>query len=389
MLETESQRPTWAKIDLDNLALNFHSIRSFVGEDIKQMAVVKANAYGHGAVECARRLETEGVDWFGVAIPEEGLELRNAGIRTPILCLGSFWPGQEPLLVNNNVTPAIFDIERAIALDAYARALDRIVSVHVKIDTGMGRLGVPFRNAGEFAARLKTLTNLHVDGLMTHFAAANDLEENFTAEQMSSFADAVAVFSEHGFQPVHIDMANSPAAIGFSESHGTMVRIGGLLYGLGDDVLPKGIDRPELQPVMSLHSQIGFLKRVAKGESLGYGRTYITDSDSLIATVPIGYHDGYSRSLSNRAVVLVNGEYAPVVGLVSMDWTIIDVTNIPNPAVGDEVILIGEQNENQIAAEAIAEAIGTISYEITCGIGERVRRIYFDNSKLGHLPDTP
>ncbi|MGQ0543577.1 MAG: alanine racemase [Blastocatellia bacterium] len=376
MLEIESQRPTWAKIDLNNLAFNYHSIRKFVGESVKQMAIVKANAYGHGAIECAKRLDAEGVDWFGVAIPEEGVQLRMAGVRKPILCLGGFWPGQGSLLVDNEITPAIFDIDRAIALDGFARTRGKIVDVHVKIDTGMGRLGVPFRETGEFAERLRALPNLRIDGMMTHFAAADDLKSDFTAEQMRRFSDSVDIFCRHGFRPSHIDMANSPGAIAFPESRGSMVRIGGILYGLGEDVLPKGIERPELRPVMSLHSRIGFLKRVAKGESLGYGRTYVADADALIATVPIGYHDGYRRSLSNRAAVLVNGEYAPVVGRISMDWTIIDVTNIPNPAVGDEIILIGEQNGNHIAAEAIAEAVGTISYEITCGIGERVRRIY-------------
>lgn len=377
----KANRPTESQIDLDALSFNFQSIRSFIGEGSQFMAVVKADGYGHGAVACARRLALDGVDWFGVALVEEAMELRNAGIETPILTFGSFWAGQESALLEQSITTAIFDLERASILNAESKRRGQTSKVHIKIDTGMGRIGVPFRDIPEFAQGLREFEYLDVEGLMTHFATADDLANDFTNEQMRRFAEVVAVFHANGFRPTIIDMANSPGAIAFKDSRASMVRIGGILYGLGDDVLPQGIDRPGLKPVMSLTTQIAFLKRVNKGESVGYGQTWIADRDSMIATIPIGYHDGLPRSLSNKGRVLVNGEFASVVGRVSMDWTTIDVTDIPSVSFGDEVVVIGEQRHNRITAEMIAAQCDTISYEITCGIGSRVPRIF----KFGSL----
>lgn len=377
MPETSAQRPTWTEINLDNLAFNFRSVKSFVGNDTKYMAVVKADAYGHGAVECARRLEAEGIDWFGVALPEEGIELRKAGIRKLVLCLGGFWAGQEHSLLNYNLTPVIYQIEKAELLDRAAKDRGTSVDIHVKIDTGMGRIGVRYDTAAEFADRLKDFTNLRVQGVMTHFAAADDLDENdFTSLQITRFDEAVATFEENGFHPVYKDLANSPGAIVHPESRQTMVRLGGVLYGLGDDVLPKKVEKPELKPVLSLYTRIAHIKSVPEGETLGYGRTFRTERDSMIATIPIGYQDGYSRRLSNIGRALVGGAYVPVVGRVSMDWTLLDVSEIPNIKIGDEVILIGEKDGLRITAEELAVKTSTISYEITCGIDRRVVRIY-------------
>jgi alanine racemase len=212
---------------------------------------------------------------------------------------------------------------------------------------------------------------------MTHFASADDLAANgFTDLQISRFYDAVTIFERAGFSPTYLDLANSPGAIAHPNSRGNMVRLGGILYGLGDDILPKNIEKPQLKPVLSLRSRVSNLKNVPKGESLGYGRTFATGRDSLIAAVPIGYHDGYPRPLSNRSRVIVNGVYAPVVGTISMDWTLVDVTDVPNVRIGDEVILIGESGNCRIAAEDLAGILGTISYEITCGINRRVPRIF-------------
>ncbi len=375
MSNSRSQRPTWAEINLENLAFNFHSVKAFIGDEIEVMAVVKADGYGHGAVECAKRLETEGVEWLGVAIPEEGVELRQAGIGKPILCLSAFWPGQEVLLLNQNLTPAIYTIEQAESLNRAAKERGETALIHLKIDTGMGRVGVRFDEIAEFADKLKGFAGLKLDGLMTHFAAADNLADNdFTNLQMARFGKAVDVFFEKGFRPAYLDMANSPGAIAHPLSRSKMVRLGGVLYGLGDDVLPRGIERPELRPVLSLQSEISLIKEVPVGESLGYGRTFTAERDSVIATIPIGYHDGFSRKLSNNGSVIVNGVFAPVVGRVSMDWTIIDVTKVPDTKVGDHVIIIGTDGESSITAEEIAMRIGTISYEITCGIGPRVPR---------------
>lgn len=370
-----SQRPTWVEIDLDDLAFNFHSVRKFVGEDLGYMAVVKADAYGHGSVECARRLADEGIDWFGVALPEEGLELRNAGITSPILCLGGFWTGQEKMVLDNHLTPVIYQLEKAESFDRAAADSGVIADFHSKIDTGMGRIGVRFDEVGAFASGLRQFKNLKLEGLMTHFAVANDLAQNdFTDLQIARFYKSVEVFKLAGFQPTVIDLANSPGAIAHPNSLGNMVRLGGVLYGLGGDVLPAGIEKPELKPVLSLHSRISHIKRVPRGESLGYGRTFSTERDSMIATVPIGYSDGYSRSLSNKADAIVNGILAPVVGRISMDWTILDVTDVPGVKPGDEVIFIGGKGDRKISAEDLAALTDTISYEITCGIKRRVSR---------------
>lgn len=380
MNEYSAKRPTWAEIHLDNLAFNLKSVKKFIG-DVKYMAVVKADAYGHGAVECARKLESEGVDWLGVALPEEGFELRKNGIKAPILCLGGFWKGQEKLLLEDDLTPVVYQLEKAESLNQAAKEKNLTADIHIKIDTGMGRIGVRFDEIEEFVQGLKNFENLRVDGVMTHFASADNLAENdFTKLQIQRFDQAVEIFQKYGFHPTYKDLANSPGAVAHPDSRANLVRLGGILYGLGGDVLPKDIEKPELKAVMSLHSRIALLKKVPKGESLGYSRTFTTKRDSIIATIPIGYHDGYRRNLSNNAKVIVNDSYAPVVGRISMDWTILDVTEIPNVSVGDEVILIGKTNGLEILAEDLAEKLETISYEITCGIKSRVPKQYLDGN---------
>ena len=370
-----TKRPTEAVIDLNALAFNFHSSRSFVGTDLKYMAVVKADAYGHGAIECARRLEADGIDWFGVAIPEEGVEIRKAGVKTPILCLGSFWPGQEELLFEYGLTTVIYDIERARHLSRFA-ADKGTVDIHVKIDTGMHRVGVDFSEADAFANELKTFTNLRVNGLLTHFSSAeNPREDDFTALQIQRFKEACEIFRKAGHDPEWLDMANSPAAIAHADSRGNMVRLGGALYGLLDDIMPEKTPLPELKPVLSLRSQIAYVRHVPAGETLGYGRIYRTDRDSRIALLPIGYADGYPRGLSNRGKAWVNGHLVPVVGRISMDWTFLDVTDAGNVQIGDEVYMIGGLNAAVRAAD-MARELDTIGYEITCGISPRVCRRY-------------
>ncbi len=385
MVRHEAKRPTWAEINLHNLASNFHAVRQFIGSDVKYMAVVKADAYGHGAVQCAKQLETEGVDWFGVAIPEEGIELRRSGIRKPILCLGGFWYGQENLLFEHNLTSVIYSTELAQSLNEAALRKQKVAKIHVKIDTGMGRIGVREEKIPEFISQLKALKNLEVEGIMTHFAAADDLKENdFTDLQITRFNAAVKSFKEHGFIPKYQDMANSPGAIVHPQSRGNMVRLGGILYGLGGDVLPAEIEKPNLLPVLSLHSQIAQLKVISRGETVGYGKTFTADRESLIATIPIGYQDGLPRLLSNLGMVIVNGAFVPIVGRISMDWTMIDVTGVPDVKVGDHVLLIGSQGAYSVKAEDIAKAVGTISYEITCGINQRVERAFMvDSHSLG------
>jgi alanine racemase len=370
-------RPTWAEIDLAALAANFRVIREHVGPEVKVMAAAKANAYGHGALQCAQRLEAEGIDWFGVALPEEGVELRSAGITRPILCLGGFWAGQEALCLQEGLTPVVYRRDMIESFDRVARDHGVVARVHLKVDTGMGRLGVRFDVLPEFCDALKRCENIHLDGLMTHLAAADDPNrEAFTKAQFDRFAQAVIVLRERGFTPTYLHGANSAAAFAFPESRCNMVRPGATLYGFVRDVLPPNIPAPPLRPVMSVYSRIMLLKQVEKGEKLGYGGTYETTRESLIATLPIGYDDGYPRALSNRGQVIVRGKFAPVVGRVSMDLTLVDVTDVGGVSLNDQVTLLGNEGRLAVTAEDIAELAGTISYEIACGISNRVPRVY-------------
>ena len=370
-------RPTWAEIDLSALAHNFRVIRKHAGESVKILAAVKANAYGHGAVQCAQLLETEGVDWFGVALPEEGIELRQGGITRPILCLGGFWRGQETLLLQHGLTPVVYRLDLIEALDREARAANMVVDVHVKIDTGMGRLGVRADEVPGFCEALTRFQNVRVDGLMTHLAAADDQsKEEFTDAQLSSFDQAVTIFRERGFVPTFVHAANSAATFAKRRTRDNLVRPGGSLYGFVRDVFPANIEAPPLKPVMSLHSRIVLLKKVPPGEKLGYGGTFETQRESLIATLPIGYDDGYRRALSNKGRVIVRGQFVPVVGRVSMDLTLIDVTDVEGVTIDDEVILLESDGSLSISAEEVGTIAGTISYEITCGISSRVPRVF-------------
>jgi alanine racemase len=369
-------RPTWAQTDTQALASNFHLVKKHVGPAVSVMAVVKANAYGHGAVECARRLEREGADWFGVALPEEGIELRAAGIAKPILCLAGFWEGQAGVCLQQRLTPVVYRLDSLAALDRAARDRGEVADVHVKIDTGMGRLGVRFDDLSEFMAGLKKFQSIRTDGIMTHFAAADEpLCGTLTNDQIERFGAAVVAFREQGFNPTYQHLANSAAIFGQPGAWGNMVRPGGVLYGLWRDILaPADRDVP-LRPVMSLHSRIILLKWVPAGETVGYGCTFETSRHTLVATIPIGYDDGYMRALSNRGHAIIRGVYATVIGRISMDLTLIDVTNVPGVELNDQVILMGSDGTLAVTAEDLAKTAGTLSYEVTCGIGARVPRV--------------
>ena len=370
-------RPTAALIDLENLAFNFHSVREFVGVGVELMAVVKADAYGHGAVQCASRLEAEGADWLAVATVEEGVELREADISSPILVLGGLWPGQEEAFVKYGLTPVVFRLDQARSFARTAADKEVTARIHVKIDTGMGRIGIRPDDVPSCAAELAHIENLEIEGLMTHFAVADDLDAtSYTNEQIRAFEEAVEVFLAHGHRPKYIDMANSPGAVVHPLSRGKLVRIGGLLYGLGGDVLPSGVPHPNLKPVMSIRSKIAQIKLIKAGESVGYGRTWTARRDTAVATIPIGYHDGLPRTVSNKGHFLLNGRRVPIIGRVSMDWTTIDVTDVPDASVGDDVTIIGESGNELIRAEDVAAIADTISYEITCGVSSRVPRRY-------------
>jgi alanine racemase len=366
-------RPTKAVIDLKVLEANYTAVRDFVGPSTAIMSIVKADAYGHGAIRCAERLERAGAPWFGVAVVEEAIPLRHAGITTPILCLGSFWSGQEQDLLDYDLTPVVFTAEQIRRFCAVASAKGRIAKVHVKIDTGMCRAGIDYWETDKFIDEIRGHSNLRITGLLTHFAAAESVREtDFTNMQINRFHEAVQQFRSAGHDPEWIDLANSPAAIGHPRSRSNLARIGGGLYGLLDDIVPVETPQPQLAPVMSLVSRTAIIRSVPRGDTVGYGRSFIAQRDSLIALVPIGYADGYPRAMSNVGEAVVRNRRVTVAGRISMDWTMFDVTDVENVAPNDEIILIGDG----ITAAEIARHSGTIGYEITCGISPRVPRVY-------------
>jgi alanine racemase len=309
-------------------------------------------------------------------LPEEGIELRTAAIAKPILCLAGFWEGQASLCLQHRLTPVVYRLDMIEAFDRAARERGMVAEVHLKLDTGMGRLGVRFDEVAEFAGALNKFANIRVDGVMTHFAAADEPSCGpLTKDQIQRFETAVAALREHGFKPTFNHLANSAAIFGQSAAWGNMVRPGGVLYGLWRDILAPADREVNLEPVMSLHSRITLLKWVPAGETVGYGCTFEASRKTLVATIPIGYDDGYRRALSNRGHAIIRGVYATVIGRISMDLTLIDVTNVPGVQLDDEVVLMGRDTDLQITAEEIAKTVGTLSYEVTCGIGTRVPRI--------------
>jgi len=369
-------RPTWAEINLDNLVHNFRLIKKTVGASVALMPALKADAYGHGARACALALERAGADWFGVALPEEGLQLRDAGVTRPILCLGGFWEGQEDAVIAHSLTPVLFRLDILERFNRAARTAGRTADYHLKVDTGMRRLGVPFADLDDFLEGAGGKENVRLDGLMTHFAAADDPNKaEFTNHQIALFESAVQTVRARGHNPTWIHEANSAALLSYEQTHGNLIRPGGLLYGLWRDTTSPTAVALDWRPVLSLHSRIVLLKMVPSGTPIGYGGTFVTSRPSLIATLAIGYEDGLSRALSNKGRVIVRGQFVPIAGRISMDLTTIDVTDVADVETGDEVVIIGTQGANHISAEEIAASIGTISYEVTCRVSERVPRV--------------
>jgi alanine racemase len=374
----DQHRPTWVEISLPALKHNYLTIRNHLIAPAQLMAVVKANAYGHGAVECARALEATGADWFGVALVEEGIELRRAGITRPIFLLGGFWRGQADDVIARDLTAAVYRFDQVEELNERARALGRVVNFHLKVDTGMGRLGVRLDELAEFARALGRFDSVKLDGVMTHLAAADSDTTDYTERQIVRYEEAVEILCDLGFDPSWRHLANSAGIHAYPQSHGNLARVGAAMYGLTRDVLSTKIEPFDVRPVMSLHSRVVMLKTVPAGTPLGYGCAFTTARESRVATLPIGYADGLRRLHSNNGRVIIRGQFAPIVGRVSMDLTIIDVTDVHGVELGDEALLIGERNGLRISAEDLAEQIGTISYEIVTGISARAPRVYVD-----------
>jgi alanine racemase len=371
-------RPTFAEIDLVALQHNVKAIRSGLHADTEILAVVKADAYGHGFEEISRELENLGVNAFGVAFLAEAIQLRKSGIDKPILLLGGVYPGQERKCIGFNLSTVVFTLEQAQALNQAAGKLFRKAQIHLKIDTGMGRLGIQFSDVPAFLEELRRLPNLALEGVISHFASADELDESgrdFTRDQSERFEQVLTETRRAGFVPRYTHIANSAGALLGICTDCNLIRPGITLYGALPS--PDFQGKLDLQPVMRLKSRIAMLKWVEAGTTISYARRFTASDKALIASVPVGYADGYPRSLTNKGEVLVRGKRARVTGMVCMDWIMLDVTGIAGVAVGDEVVLMGtDAAGNCIHAEELAAWADTIPYEIFCGISKRVPRVY-------------
>jgi alanine racemase len=379
----------WAEIDLSAIDHNVEALKKAAGK-ARFMAVVKANAYGHGAVPVARRALQSGADWLGVARLDEALSLRKAGIEGPVLVFGHTPPERAEELIENDVRPTVYSSATAGRLSGHVSAGNRRLRVHVKIDSGMGRLGIlpdAFRpgappdaspaQAVEEIAAIGALPGLEVEGIYTHFASADDADKTSARNQLSIFSTLLTALEKEGLKIPLCHAANSAAVIDLPETHLDMVRAGISLYGLAPSA-EVGTRKLGLKPAMSLKARIVHLKQVSKGFAVSYGSTYRTAAPTIIATVPIGYADGYSRNLSNRGQMLVRGMRAPIAGRVCMDQTMLDVGQIDGVEVGDEVVVFGTQNGAVLPADELAELLGTINYEIVSAVMERVPRVYVE-----------
>lgn len=374
-------RPTWVEISLPKLRRNLARVQELAGSR-RTMAVIKADAYGHGAVAVSKCLAACGVDWFGVATVEEALELRAAGIEKPILLLGGLYMSDPAHLIEYRLTPSISSTMR---LDTYAECALRYgkpIEFHLKVDSGLGRLGLPRDRVKSFVEHYRELEGLQLKGLFTHLASAEDLVASQTEEQGERFQEALGQLRSLDVEPQWIHVSNSAALLTGRKFPENLVRIGALLYGYcmplivpPGQALPKV---PEFEPVLAFKSRIVYLKDIPSGTPLGYSASFYARRPSRIATVPVGYADGLSHALSNRGYAIVRGRRVRIVGSISMDLTLLDVTDIPGTDVGDEVILIGEEGDSSITAVEIAQLLDTVPYEVLCSIGKRVPRIYVD-----------
>ena len=381
MFDERVFRDTRALIHLDAIKGVVRNIAAAVGDDVSVMAVVKADAYGHGAVKVARASLAAGASSLAVAYPQEVLELRDAGSDEHILVMGLL-PFDNPdavdIIVKTGAAQTVADVDAPRALGASAPA-DRPVPVHIKVDTGMGRIGIPPGDVLSYIEFLRTVPGIAIEGIFTHFPSADEADLSFTGGQITVFTDLLQTIEGSGIHIPLRHMANSAGVLACGDSYVNMVRPGIILYGLYPS---HEVERSiPLTPALRLVSAIRYLKRVPVGTPISYGRTFVTSRPSVIATLPVGYADGYNRLLSNRGSVLVRGKRAPIVGRVCMDMTMIDVTDIEGVATGDEAVLIGKQGDDEISADEMAGLLGTINYEVTCAISKRVPRVYLDGEK--------
>lgn len=360
----------WVEIDIKALQYNFKAIKNYVGQDMKILAVVKADAYGHGIKKVAKILCDQGVDFLGVSDIREGILLRREGIKRPILMMENALTAHAQQLVEENITPVISSLELARKIDNIARMRRIKKPVHVKVDTGMCRLGVAFKDAVCFIQKMHMFKNLSIEGLMTHFPVA-DTSRIFTHRQIKDILSLSENLKNKGIFFDFIHAANSAGTISYDIKMFNLIRTGIMLYGIHP--IPRLKKTLRLKPVMSVKSRVCFIKKVQKGQGISYGHCYIAKKQIKVATISIGYSDGYFRSLSNKAHVLIRGKRCPVIGMVTMDQVMVDVSCVKNVRIGDEVCILGKQKKSKITAEDLAKSSQTIPYEIVCALGSRLR----------------
>jgi len=376
----ENIRPVWLEVNLDAIAHNVKKIRQAVGKNTQIIAVVKANAYGHGAIEVSEALLENGVTMLGVGVIEEGVVLREAGIKAPILVCGLTMNDQLEPLVMYNLTATVCKLKTIQVLSRIASKNKKKVRVHIKIDTGMGRLGIPSRDTLNFVKEISQMKNIEIEGIFTHFAATNEEDGIYTRRQFEKYKKALLELEKKGINIPLKHVANSAAILNSSCFHLNAARPGIIIYGLLPS--PKAKQTVQLRPAAEFKTKIVFLKDVPVGKNIGYGRTYTTTKPTRIATLPVGYADGYSWLLSNKGEVLVRGERAPVIGRICMDLCMIDVTHIEGVEIGDEVVLWGKQGSGMISVEEVAQKIESIVYEVICMVDkERVPKVFIKNGK--------
>jgi alanine racemase len=375
-------RPTWAEVSLGALRQNFRTVAKHAGAGVTVCAVVKADAYGHGSVECSRALQAEGAKWLGVTSLDEAIPLREAGIESRILLMTGFWRGEENEIIRLRLTPTVWEPWHIESLESAAAASAVRHAVHLKVDTGMGRLGVALDELPEVLKALKHAPHVVVEGLSTHLASSEIMDAPSVAEQEQHFEQALRIMRAAGIEPALIHMANTSALISRRETWNNMVRPGVALYGYhlpfqraGREV-SGGTLRLAVKPVLTWKTRILSMRNFAANQPLGYGGTYVTKAPTHVAVLPVGYADGYNRQLSNRGRVIVRDHYAPIIGSISMDLTLADVTGIPGIAVGDEVILLGASDGLSVDALEHARLANSSPYEILCNISKRVPRRY-------------
>lgn len=378
--ETSNVSLTWAEIDLDAIAHNAREIKRLIGEKTELMAVVKANGYGHGAVPVAKTALENGASRLAVHRTLEGVQLRQAGITAPVLIMGYSLPAEAETVVSWGLTPTVNTLEQAHALSAAATQQGKVLPIHVKVDTGLGRFGLLPEEVTDFVRAISELPGLALEGIYTHFAMADAADKSYTLQQLGIYLEVVKRLEEAGFTVPIKHVANSAATLDLPQTHLDMVRCGIVLYGLrpSNEVEPA----IPLKPAMALKSRVARVRTLPAGSCISYGCTYTTREPTRVALVPVGYGDGYPRLISNRGQVLIHGQRAPIVGVVCMDQLVVKVSDIPNVQQDDEVVLIGKQGNEQITAEEVAAWAETINYEVTTGLLPRVTRVYLQDGRV-------